>query len=223
MTSRPLVLVPVNLLDRAKGRLSSTFTPAQRRELAIITLRTVVEAAHGTGCPVTILSADESLADLELPVTIDPEVPGIRGLSPQLEHWLQAHHALDEVLILHADLPLATSAAIRALIDSASCAPSATAIQSADGGTNAMLLRPAAGMVLAYGPNSFALHRLAAAAAGYAFAEHHSDPLRLDLDTPGDVTRLFATKAGRATVAGRYLRSLSPSPGRHESGEGAVG
>ncbi len=201
----PRVLVPVNVLERAKGRLADAYTARQRRELAILTLRTVVEAARGAGCDVTLLTADESVAGLGLDAAIEPEVEGVRGLNPQLEAWLAAHPDLDELLILHADLPLATPAALTRFIAAAPAAPSVTAIQSPDGGTNAMLIRPVAGMALHYGKGSFALHRQAAKNARRHFHEHLDPTLSLDLDTPSDVTTLLSLPAGRTSPAGRFL------------------
>lgn len=206
--SRPPVLVPVNVLDRAKGRLAELLTADQRRELAIITLRTVVAAASGAGCDVIILTADPAVATLGLDAVIEPEADGIRGLNPQLEHWLAANVDLPELLVLHADLPLATPGAIVRFLHAAPPAPSVTAIQSPDGGTNAMLLRPVAGMSLHYGPGSFALHHAAAESASRAFHEHTDPALSLDLDTPADVRTLLSSPIGSASPAGLYLCEL---------------
>lgn len=208
MTGTP-VLVPVNLLERAKGRLSTLLTPSQRRYLATITLRTVVEAANGVAAKVTILTADPSIATLRLDAEIADESPDVHGLNAQITRWVADNAGLPELLILHADLPLATAEAIRALLKVVMPTPNAVAVKSPDGGTNAMLLRPPAGMALAYGPGSFGLHRHAAATARYSFREHLSPALRLDLDTPGDVDALLSTSAGRASAAGRYLMDIA--------------
>lgn len=208
MTGTP-VLIPVNLLERAKGRLATLLTPAQRRQLATITLRTVVDAAEAAGGKVTILTADPAVAGLKLAAEIVDESADVQGLNPQLMRWLVDHAGLPELLILHADLPLATAEAIRSLCRTTLPAPCAIAVQSPDGGTNAMLLRPPGRMSLAYGPGSFGLHRHAAASAGYSFREHLSPALRLDLDTPGDVDALLSTSAGRASAAGRYLMDIA--------------
>lgn len=208
MTGTP-VLVPVNLLERAKGRLSTLLTPAQRRYLATITLRTVVEAANSAAAKVTILTADPAIATLRLEAEIADESPDVQGLNAQITHWVAKNAGLPELLILHADLPLATAEAIQALCRVVLPSPYVVGVKSPDGGTNAMLLRPPAGLALAYGPGSFGLHRHAAASARYAFCEHVSPSLRLDLDTPGDVDALLSTSAGRASAAGRYLMDIA--------------
>ena len=59
------ILIPVNRLDRAKTRLAGLLTPEERRELALLTLSVVVEAARNVG-PVTVLSADNSAAQADL-------------------------------------------------------------------------------------------------------------------------------------------------------------
>ncbi len=203
------VLVPVNLLERAKGRLSTLLTPAQRRQLATITLRTVVEAATGAGGRVVILTADPAVAALKLNAEIVDESPEAQGLNGQLSRWVADNASLPELLILHADLPLASKAAIEGLLRVVMPSPGAVAVKSPDGGTNAMLLRPPAGFPLSYGPGSFGLHRHGAIAARFAFREHLSPALRIDLDTPGDVDTLLSTSSGRASAAGRYLMDVA--------------
>jgi 2-phospho-L-lactate guanylyltransferase len=197
------VLIPVNRLDRAKGRLSQLLGPAARRELALITLRRVVDAATGAGCQVTLLCADDAIAAaFEGGVAVARETPELDGLNAQLTHALAGR---EEVLILHADLPLATAADIRRVIARAPEAPSVTLVRSGDGGTNAMLLRPPGRFALAYGRGSHALHVAAARAAGMATVDVRSANLALDLDTPVDVEALLALPRGARSPAGRFL------------------
>ena len=207
--SGPHILIPVNVLSRAKGRLSQLLTPAQRSRLATITLRTVVDAANEAGGNVTLLTADPGVVALNLIAEVADESPDVQGLNAQLSHWVAGRADLPELLILHADLPLATAAAIAGMLRVVMPTPNAVAVQSPDGGTNAMLLRPPAGLPLSYGPGSFGLHRHAAAAARYAFREHQSPALRVDIDTPVDVDTLLSTSLGRGSPAGRYLMDIA--------------
>jgi 2-phospho-L-lactate guanylyltransferase len=212
-----VALIPVNRLDRAKGRLSLLLTPAERRALLLASLRTVVDAASDARLEVLVLTPDPAVPGaLDRPVGVIRETPGLSGLNPQLERALQGR---DEALVLHADLPLASAAALRRLVASAAPAPSATLVRSRDGGTNAMLLRPPGRFPLAYGPGSHPRHAAAAEAAGMAVRTVAEPRLELDLDTAEDLAALLATEDGRACAAGRVLLTIDlagrlPAPHR---------
>ena len=202
------VLIPVNRLDRAKGRMAALLAPDERAALVRRTLATVLDAVAGAGLEAVALSADAELrAGLPPGTRALAERPDAAGLSAQLE---LAAAALDraELLILHADLPLVTASALRGFVAQAPSAPSATLARSADGGTNALLLRPPGRFALAYGPGSADRHEAAALARGMAVRRADAPALALDLDTPADARRLLATPAGRATAAGRYLIAI---------------
>lgn len=202
------VVIPVNRLDRAKGRLAELLSPGERERLALTTLETVLRAVNEAGFEPMVLSADESLGErIEAQAAIVAESPEASGLNGQLEALVGKLHG-EDVLILHADLPLASARALRNLVEAAPRSPSCTLVRSLDGGTNAMLLSPAGGFALAYGPGSFAKHEAGARAAGYALHEFSDDALSLDLDTAADLRRLLESESGRASAAGRLLGSL---------------
>ena len=217
------ILIPVNRLDRAKTRLAGLLTPIERRELALLTLAVVVEAARNVG-PVTVLSADNSAAQADLGVSFMHEDPDLNGLNSQLEGAIGRLGGSGELLILHADLPLATAIAIADLVAaSAHLSPplprgtsrergpggEGVAVRSVDGGTNAMLLRPPGRFRLAYGPGSFEKHMAAARAAGVSFVQHQSEALSLDLDSPADIKALLGTPEARDSSVARFLRGLN--------------
>ncbi len=205
----PTVLIPVNRLDRAKGRLAALIEPEERAELVRRALATVLRAVEGAGLEAVVLTADERLRSY-LPANVRAlaEAPSPRGLNAQLERAV-GQLARVELLILHADLPLVTSEALRDLLAQAPPTPSATLARSSDGGTNAMLLRPPGRFALAYGEGSGDRHEARARAAGFAIRRANAPALALDLDTPADVRRLLAKPAGRACEAGRYLTAIA--------------
>ncbi|OAI39833.1 hypothetical protein AYO38_06825 [bacterium SCGC AG-212-C10] len=82
------VLIPVNRLDRAKGRLSDFLTPTERSELALTTLRTVIAAVHGAGATPVILTADDRVATEFAAINVLREDSGLAGLNAQLERAL---------------------------------------------------------------------------------------------------------------------------------------
>ena len=213
------VLIPVNRLDRAKGRLASLLTLEERAELVRRSLGTVLGAVEGAGLEAVVLTSDAGVRAAVPPsVRVLEEDGELRGLSAQLESAAE-RLALDELLILHADLPLATAEALHNLVAQAPPSPSATLVRPEDGGTNAMLLRPPGRFPLAYGKSSGDLHEAAARKAGMAVRRAEAPGLSLDLDTPADVRALLSTTEGRATEAGRYLVGIGVE-GREAPTEG---
>lgn len=211
----PLTLIPVNQLDRAKGRLSTLLDARQRAELALVTLTTAWHAALEVSSAVVILTADLRIHSLLGPrAVVLRESPDAHGLNEQLAlattTLIQERKLREDacLLILHADLPLATPPAIHALFAAAPPPPSATIVRSADGGTNAMLQCPPGKLALAYGLGSAAKHEAAARNAGMTVAWHESPELALDLDTPADIATLLNLPAGWNSPAGRTLATM---------------
>jgi 2-phospho-L-lactate guanylyltransferase len=203
------VLIPVNALGRAKGRLSALLAPEERETLALITFETVLHAAGGSAI---VLTPDERIAALaEGRARVLAEDPARHGLNGQLEQavamLLAETPECPALLILHADLPLATEGAIETL-RSLEQPETAALVPSRDGGTNAMLVCPPGRFALAYGPASFAKHVSAAKAAGIEVRTNENRELRLDLDTPEDIRELLRAPRGRQGAAGRYLLSI---------------
>lgn len=203
------VLIPVNRLSKAKGRLAELLTPGERETLALITLEAVLHAAGGEAI---VLTRDPEVARrVAGRARLQEEDPAKHGLNAQLEGAVAALRAdgtaRDALMILHADLPLASAGALETL-SAESAAKSAVLVESLDGGTNAMLLRPPAAFPLAYGPGSFEKHRRAAEAAGMAVFVNTNRELRLDLDTPDDVRELLRAPRGRQGAAGVFLLSI---------------
>lgn len=213
------VLIPVNRLDRAKGRLATLLEPEERAELVRRSLATVLGAVRGAGMEAVVLTSDGAVvAGLPGGVRTLAEDPRRKGLSAQLERAAE-RLAVEEVLILHADLPLATAEALRDFEAQAPPAPSVTLVRPEDGGTNAMLLRPPGRFPLAYGGGSGDLHEAAARDAGIKVRRASAGALALDLDTPADVRRLLGDATGRACRAGDYLVGIGVE-GRGAFGEG---
>jgi len=203
------VLIPVNALGRAKGRLAGFLSEDERETLALVTLETVLRAA-GPGA--IVLTPDARVvAHVHGRARIIDESSGISGLNAQLERaiglLLKDGTAAEWLLILHADLPLATAGAIETLAGLGAGENTAVLVESRDGGTNALLLHPPGQFGLAYGPGSFARHRAAAEAAGMRVVVNRNRELALDLDTADDLAELLRAPRGRQGAAGRCLQT----------------
>ncbi len=203
-----IALIPVNRLDRTKSRLADLLSEEERRELTLITLRAVLKAARAAHWQAIVLTADPDVdAAAREKAYVIPEM-GLGGLNEELTGALPrlaAGRRVDSLLILHADLPLVTGAALRTVTQAAPPPVSATLVRSPDGGTNAMLLRPPGRFTFAYGVDSFAKHTIAAKAAFMAVHSVDVPDLAIDLDTPDDIARLLSLPHGRRCEAGAYL------------------
>lgn len=110
-----------------------------------------------------------------------------RGLNRELAAAIDAAQA-GRVFVIHADLPLLDAGDIAALLDAALAAGAAIAPDHARTGTNALALVDPPGLMPAFGPDSFALHR--ALLPHVALVERQG--LALDIDTPDDLDRALA-------------------------------
>ncbi len=199
------VLVPVSPLGSAKGRLAGVLTEVERRALALTTLSTVLQAIRDAGAEAIVLTRDPLVAaEAAARAAVLEEAPDVQGLNAQLE---RAAARLDgrELLILHADLPLASGDALARLVEAAPPPRSATLVPSRDGGTNAMLLRPPGRFPLRYGPGSARRHAEEARAAGFRIVCARIPELALDLDTPDDLRAFLALPEAARTPAGSLL------------------
>lgn len=203
------VLIPVNHLDRAKGRLAELLKPEERRTLALITLEAVL---HAAGKAAIVLTPDPEVREIVANrARVLDEDHQRHGLNQQLEgamaRLIADGTAKDSLLILHGDLPLASEESLDVLAGQ-SAANTAVLVESRDGGTNAMLLRPPGHFPLAYGPGSYAKHEKAASGAGMAVVANRNRELRLDLDTPDDIRELLRAPRGRQGAGGVFLLSI---------------
>jgi len=197
------VIIPMNRLDRVKGRLDPFLTPLERRELMLATLATVVVAVSEAGLhPEVLTAAPSEFRDARIEAEFIAEDAQGGGLNGQLTRAIAGR---TDVLILHADLPLATGSAVKRVLLEAIDKPGIAIVRSGDGGTNAMRLRPPGRFPLAYGANSYAMHVAAATEAGYDTRQVEAPELALDLDTEDDLRAFVAVTGWEATAAGEVL------------------
>jgi 2-phospho-L-lactate/phosphoenolpyruvate guanylyltransferase len=209
----PVPLVPVKALAEAKSRLAPWLNPIERRLLAIAMLEDVVAAL-------------QAVAGLERPVVISPdrevwrraeamhcrvieeeqgETPpgeGPPGLNRSLSRAAAGLAAPGGLLVVAADLPLASASSIQRVIQ-ASADAAVVVVPSRDGaGTNVLAWRDPASFAPAFGPDSAARH------LDVPGAVRLDDPrLALDVDTLEDL-RAAAAQVDPASVTGRRLRDM---------------
>ncbi len=190
-------LVPVKRLTGAKKRLADVLSEDERTALSHAMLEDVLSAlrsANGLAGTAVVTADEEAVAVARQygAATIADRASGLNEALTEASNVL-ATYAAKGVLIVHADLPLASSSEITAVVEHAGPAPSATLVPArADGGSNAMLLKPPNTIELAYGEGSFAKHRTAAHQAGLDVRALDSAGLGLDIDRPEDLEALLA-------------------------------
>ncbi len=231
-------LVPVRPGPDAKRRLSAVLAPESRRELALAMFEDVLDALASASTVASIVvtgtdAAARALAEKRGALWV-AEPPGGAGLNVALAAALAAEgaprgsasspplssNAPDEfatpTLIVMGDVPLIEAADVDALIHALRpLAPAAVAVPSLDGtGTNALALSDAGLLAPAFGPESLARHRQAAAARDLHWLELPQTRVALDIDTPADLLRLCET-VRPDSATGRCIAALGLHSDRH--------
>jgi 2-phospho-L-lactate guanylyltransferase len=159
----PAVVIPYR--GDAKRRLPSSL----RAAVAVAMLGDVVEAALEVG-RVLVVTDDPSVVPPGVDVVDDPR----RGLGGAVAEGLA--HVTGHALVVNADLPMATAAALRRLADAG-----VALVEARDGTTNALSLPDPTLFAPLYGPGSAARFRAHAPFATVAIPE-----LEADVDSDAD-------------------------------------
>jgi 2-phospho-L-lactate guanylyltransferase len=214
---RTWALVPIRGLSTAKTRLGPDLDPPARRRLVESMLRRTLVATRDarTIAGTVVVTKDPEVAGLATAhraVGLVEQVPGLNEAVVAARSVAEGRGAT-AVVVLPADLPAISAAAIDALVGAAADAAMADAAmadkeRAGDGryepgepgsggvvalvtdrhglGTNALFLAPPAVIDPAFGDGSRAAHHAAAIAAGARWLEL-GGPLALDVDTPADL------------------------------------
>jgi 2-phospho-L-lactate guanylyltransferase len=208
-------IVPVKALADAKRRLAPALAPSERRRLVLTMLEDVLA-----------LLADLAGIARVLVVTPDPDVAAAAtrhgaGVITEDSHGdlnaavrrglAQAQtQGAERALVIPADVPLATHAEIRSILDTAPAGPKphVVIVPSEDGdGTNALLLAPPEALRPEFGEGSFVRHVAQAVALGLDFRVLRLPGLAADIDQPRDLARLAAIE--RYAFLGAVAKSQS--------------
>ena len=185
LLGRVAVLVPVKAFDDAKVRLAPALPAPERAALARTMAEHVLTAARPLPTAVVCDDRDVAAWARSRGVLVIWE-PG-RGLNGAVEAGVEqlARLGVEQVIVAHADLPLATELAWLARFPGVTLVP-----DRADDGTNVACVPATAGFRFAYGPGSFARHRAEARRLGLPLRVVHEPTLSWDVDVPADLTSL---------------------------------
>lgn len=170
----PAIVIPYR--GDSKRRLASS----HRAALALAMLGDVVEAAVPVG-RVLVVTDDASVVPPGVEVVDDPG-DGLGAAVAAALDRVDGH-----VLVVNADLPAATPAALRRLAEAGPAL-----VEAIDGTTNALSLPDPHVFAPLYGPGSAARFRAHAGLATVRILE-----LELDVDSDGDLERLGARLGSR--------------------------
>jgi 2-phospho-L-lactate guanylyltransferase len=198
------VLIPLKTLAMAKQRLSPDVSVQSRRRLMLHMLRRTVEAARDAEVgPVALATSEPTAGQLAAALGVDLVSDGCLDWNDGLLHALRSIRPLPaSVLYLSADLPLVSADDILHFIDAAPD-PGVAIARAHDGGTNALLIRPAEVLIPMFGHQpSASAHARQAADRGIAARTLDIPGLALDVDTLDDLraTRLARPDRRRAAV-----------------------
>jgi 2-phospho-L-lactate guanylyltransferase len=170
--------------------LAPVLTPKQRAELSRKLLQQTIRQAKPTAEEVLIISRSHNVRQVAEQAGAQTMAETDHHLNAAVQAGIKCAQAAgaEMVLILPADLPLLTTAALQTFINLADGLQSAAAIAPCrrQDGTNALLLRPPQLIIPNFGVGSFINHQTAVRQAGLTPMIHHAPELAFDLDTPAD-------------------------------------
>jgi 2-phospho-L-lactate guanylyltransferase len=222
------VVVPLRGSGSGKSRLGEALDAEEREALVLGMLaRTLDVLAAWTAVRQTwMVTEDERVIEAlrrsrpEVRIVAQPLDGGLNGALRAARDAASLAGAT-AVLMLPADLPLLTLAALDALLEGTDAALAAgegrsvVAIASSDvrGGTNALLLTPVDVIDPQFGEQSLEAHLRAAETAGASVQVLIDSALGFDLDTPEDLERLDVAQLLQLQEAGHAFEAETAEVG----------
>lgn len=191
-------IIPLKALAEAKGRLSPALDADHRRSLVAWMACRVLAAVDACDVidDVLVVAGDDAAAEIARAAGARAIVVPEPGLDPALAAADRATAGADATLVLAADLPEVMPADIAVVVAAADDLPTGVVIApTRDGGTGALLRKPAGVITTAYGPGSAAAHEQLANAVGVAVRRIHRPGLANDVDTPSELPAALALAA----------------------------
>jgi 2-phospho-L-lactate guanylyltransferase len=195
-----MILLPVKNLAKAKQRLSSVLSPAQRMALVRAMCEDVFETlAHWPARPkVAVVTGDlfaTNLArDFDFEVMADDSNAGETG-AIEVATAVCCDRGVSRTLVIPADIPLIKVEELEEIANAAPARGTVLVPDAAGRGTNAAWRSPAGLFPLQFGNDSFLPHLASAEATGLPCVVLQLPGIARDVDRPGDLLEL-ASAAG---------------------------
>lgn len=183
------VLLPVKAFGLAKRRLAPVLAPEARASLARAMATVVLQAAGSL--PVAVVCDDAEVASWAEEQGADVVWAPGRGLDGAVSYGVSelATKGAAQIIVAHADLPLATDLTWVADFDGVTLVPDLR-----DDGTNVVCVPANVEFPFSYGPGSFARHVAATRHLGLALRVEREPLLGCDVDVPADLAHLGAMR-----------------------------
>jgi 2-phospho-L-lactate guanylyltransferase len=204
-----IALIPVKRLEQSKSRLLAHLPDERRQALTLAMLADLIEALVSTDGldRIAVTTPDSVVAGLARSAGAEVLMRAEPGLNAALEDGIERLQPDSEepFMIVLGDVAGALSSDFERLLSIAADSVDAGVwlVPSADGGTSALLQRPAGSIPCRFGQDSAKRHREASEAAGIAYHEVRLPSLAVDLDRPEDLEAFLETPGG-----GRRTREL---------------
>ncbi|PYN33170.1 MAG: 2-phospho-L-lactate guanylyltransferase [Candidatus Rokuibacteriota bacterium] len=200
---RLVVAVPVKDLTRAKQRLTSVLSVAERGELAGAMLRDVLRALAAADLErVWVVTCDPAAAAIARSLGAEPVSETVnRGhtAAVALAQAEAARRGARVFLTVPGDVPCVTADELRQIVGGVREGAPVFVPSRSGLGTNGVALAPADAMPLTFGEPSFARHLETARAHGLTPRVLALPGLGLDVDAPEDLTALLAEPSATET------------------------
>ena len=184
--------MPLKAFADAKLRLAPALPPGPRAELARSMAASVLRAAGAL--PRAVVCDDEGVAAWASAAGAQVVWAPGRGLDGAVADGVAALSAAgaEQVIVAHADLPLAVDLAWVARFPGVTIVP-----DRRDDGTNVICVPAGGAFPFAYGPGSFRRHARAALDLGLPLRVVREPRLGADVDVPGDLASVGLPAAAR--------------------------
>ena len=207
------VLVPMKPLALAKMRLAPDIDDTTRQAVALMMMHHVAgvaaEAAGGGNC--WVVGGDALVREVAQEQAVSWQQERGQDMNSSVSLALMGAWSAGAkgVLVVSADLPMATAADLMRLIDASDgLTRPVGAMAVADGGTNAMLWPAGVSFPPAFGERSFARFQAFTAAAGSPMVAVPTQGLAFDVDSPRDLEYARGAVPGFADAMPSWVRRV---------------
>ena len=198
-----VAVVPLKALTCAKERLRPALAPAERSALVAAMARHVLGVCRSTRGvdDVLLVAGDDAAAAVGAAAGARVLVVRPPGLQEALARADADVAGADAVLVVPADLPFVRPADLEVVLAAGADGPCVVVAPTLDGGTGALLRRPAAVVGTAFGRGSAARHLCLAQDAGIRAVRLDVPGLARDVDTPAALRALDGWPPDLAALA----------------------
>ena len=203
-------VVPLKNLTVSKRRLSTVFTPLERRQLTLAMLEDVLNALKASVVD-KIVVIGEDVPVQEMAVKFGASFLWAKGasLNPAIEEatFWSVRDGAKSVLVLPEDIPLLIAKDLNRILELGAKGGSAVVLSpSQNWGTSALFQSPPQLIPPRFGPKSFLSHVQEAYRKGISVRLYFSNGLATDIDSAEDLKKLF--EAENITVCRKVLEQI---------------